>query len=252
MTYDKAFARFSVSPLYTLPSVWLHNVSAASLSYTFHLTSNSGTEYPFPAIYLRDFELRRLLTAVGRNALDPCEDSPIPLPVNTCRAMEGKYLDHHASSMNLKVVPVGPLIPSSLNSTGESGDDDIELMNWLGQRSEHSPVFASFGTMYFSSKEEIKEIAFGLELSNVNFTWALGSPKGEERRLDEILPEGFLERVKDKGRVVQGWVPQAKIFRPFEYWWPFVPLWLDIYIRMHRIWCPNNGHAYGLRTSHYW
>ncbi|XP_027076902.1 beta-D-glucosyl crocetin beta-1,6-glucosyltransferase-like [Coffea arabica] len=209
--YDKAFARFSVSPLYTFPSVWLHIVSAASLSYTFHLTSNSGTEYPFPSIYLRDFELRRLLTTIGRNALDPCEDSPIPLLVNTCRAMEGKYLDHHASSTNLKVLPVGPLIPSSPNSTGESGDDDIELMNWLGQKSEHSTVFASFGTMYFLSKEEIQEIAFGLELSNVNFIWALGSPKGEQRRLDEILPEGFLERVKDKGRIVQGWVPQAKI-----------------------------------------
>ncbi|XP_027177784.1 beta-D-glucosyl crocetin beta-1,6-glucosyltransferase-like [Coffea eugenioides] len=206
--YDKAFARFSVSPLYTFPSVWLHIVSAASLSYTFHLTSNSGTEYPFLAIYLRDFELRRLLTAIGRNALDACDDSPIPLLVNTCRAMEGKYLDHHASSTNLKVLPVGPLIPSSPNSTGESGDDDIELMNWLGQKSEHSTVFASFGTMYFLSKEEIKEIAFSLELSNVNFIWALGSPKGEERRLEEILPEGFLGRVKDKGRIVQGWLPQ--------------------------------------------
>ncbi|CDP04733.1 unnamed protein product [Coffea canephora] len=65
--------------------------------------------------------------------------------------------------------------------------------------------------MYFLSEEEIEEIAFGLELSHENFIWALRSPPGEERKLEQILPEGFLERVQDRGRIVQGGVRQAMI-----------------------------------------
>ncbi|XP_027102594.1 beta-D-glucosyl crocetin beta-1,6-glucosyltransferase-like [Coffea arabica] len=125
--------------------------------------------------------------------------------------MEGKYLDHIAGLTNMQTLPVGPLIPTGPIAAAELGEEDIELMNWLGQKDVNSAVFTSFGTMYFPSEEEIKEIAHGLDLSNVNFIWALRSPDGDESRLEEILPTGFLERVRGRGRIVQGWATQAMI-----------------------------------------
>ncbi|KAL2464694.1 UDP-glycosyltransferase 91B1 [Forsythia ovata] len=55
-----------------------------------------------------------------------------------------------------------------------------------------------------------KKIARGLELSNTNFIWGLRFPKGEEHKLEETLPKGFLERVSERGLVVEGWAPQLK------------------------------------------
>nr|XP_027076904.1 beta-D-glucosyl crocetin beta-1,6-glucosyltransferase-like [Coffea arabica] len=143
--YDQALTWFSITPLHHIPSVWLHIVSVAALSYAFHLALKPGSEYPFPATSLRDFELQKLLAAIGHKSLDVGEGSSLPLLVNTSRAMEGKYLDHLASITNLKVLPVGPLIPTSPNAAAEL-------------------------------EEEIEEIAFGLELSHENFIWALRSP----------------------------------------------------------------------------
>ncbi|CAI9297183.1 unnamed protein product [Lactuca saligna] len=56
------------------------------------------------------------------------------------------------------------------------------------------------------------EIAYGLELSNVNFIWVFRFPKVERKlSVSEAFPLGFLERVKDTGLVIEGWAPQAKI-----------------------------------------
>ncbi|KAK1351616.1 beta-D-glucosyl crocetin beta-1,6-glucosyltransferase-like [Heracleum sosnowskyi] len=64
---------------------------------------------------------------------------------------------------------------------------------------------------YFLSKEEIQEIASGLELSNLNFIWVVRFPFGENMKLEEALPLGFLDKVGDRGLVIEGWAPQAKI-----------------------------------------
>ncbi|PHU17758.1 Beta-D-glucosyl crocetin beta-1,6-glucosyltransferase [Capsicum chinense] len=75
--------------------------------------------------------------------------------------------------------------------------DDVELIDWLGTKDESSTVFVSFGSEYFLSKEDMEEIAFGLENSNVNFIWIARFPKGEEQNLEDVLPKGFLERIGD-------------------------------------------------------
>nr|XP_009802416.1 PREDICTED: crocetin glucoside glucosyltransferase-like [Nicotiana sylvestris] len=64
------------------------------------------------------------------------------------------------------------------------------------------------------NKEEIEEIARGLELSNVNFIWVVNFSFDEKiSGSDKILPEGYIERVKERGMIVAKWAPQAKILR---------------------------------------
>ncbi|KAM2967864.1 hypothetical protein FF1_028077 [Malus domestica] len=71
-----------------------------------------------------------------------------------------------------------------------------------------SVVYISFGSEYFLSKEEIEEIAHGLELSKVSFIWVVRFPKEEKvTRAKEVLPKGFVERVGERGMIVEGWAP---------------------------------------------
>lgn len=72
-------------------------------------------------------------------------------------------------------------------------------------------MLVSFESGYFLTKEELEEVAFGLELSDVNFIWVVRFPKGENKSLEEALPQGFFERIGDRGMVMGGWAPQAKI-----------------------------------------
>nr|GME21738.1 anthocyanidin 3-O-glucosyltransferase 2-like [Ipomoea batatas] len=66
---------------------------------------------------------------------------------------------------------------------------------------------------------QVKEIAYALERSGQRFLWALRklpSPGSgsvaltEYTNLEEVLPEGFLERTKNIGKII-GWAPQSAI-----------------------------------------
>ncbi|KZV19429.1 crocetin glucoside glucosyltransferase-like [Dorcoceras hygrometricum] len=71
--------------------------------------------------------------------------------------------------------------------------------------------FVSFGSEYFLKKDDMNELAHGLELSKVNFIWVVRFPLGEKIELQEALPKGFFEKVRGRGLVVEGWAPQTKI-----------------------------------------
>jgi len=65
----------------------------------------------------------------------------------------------------------------------------------------------------------VSEIAAALERSGHRFLWVLRgpvpdgghSPYPSDANVDELLPEGFLERTKDRGLVWPTWAPQKAI-----------------------------------------
>ncbi|XP_059443673.1 anthocyanidin 5,3-O-glucosyltransferase-like [Corylus avellana] len=112
---------------------------------------------------------------------------------------------------------IGPLI-----STNHVGDEH-ECMSWLNSQPSRSVLFLCFGSMGLFSAKQLKEIATGLENCGHRFLWVVRAPPAEnksqsqsiltpeEPNLDELLPQGFLERTKDKGRVVKSWIPQMDV-----------------------------------------
>ncbi|KAF5790545.1 putative UDP-glucuronosyl/UDP-glucosyltransferase, UDP-glycosyltransferase family [Helianthus annuus] len=109
---------------------------------------------------------------------------------------------------------MGPLIVS--------GDDGShECLNWLDLQPSGSVVYLCFGSLGVFSSEQLKEIAKGLEMSGVRFLWVVRSPPSNKKEdrflpppepdLDILLPEGFLERTKDRGLVVKKWAPQVAV-----------------------------------------
>lgn len=128
-----------------------------------------------------------------------------------------------SSLLKIPVFAIGPLVRQPESKTGQAIES---LMKWLDKQPKESVVYVSFGSGGTMSYEQMKEIALGLELSEQRFVWVVRAPKGESAdasffttgssELDEIkkhLPEGFLERIKNVGLLVQEWAPQVAILK---------------------------------------
>jgi UDP:flavonoid glycosyltransferase YjiC (YdhE family) len=111
------------------------------------------------------------------------------------------------------VKPVGPLfkIPEATNTTirGDLMKAD-DCLDWLSSKPPASVVYISFGSIVYLMQEQVDEIAHGLLSSGVSFLWVM-RPPGKAFGIDmHILPDGFLEKIGDNGKLVQ-WSPQEQV-----------------------------------------
>ncbi|KAF8008990.1 hypothetical protein BT93_J0086 [Corymbia citriodora subsp. variegata] len=198
-----------------IPAVNFSSVAAGTSSYVLHSIKRPGDEYPFKAIRLQDHWMAKYTNQMEQSSESGMNDTERVVRcidhssglifLKTFRELEGKYIDYLSDLLGKKVVPVGPLVQDPVQEDGN------HIIEWLDKKERSSTIFVSFGTEYFLTEKEREEIAYGLELSNVNFIWAVKFPAEEHIELEEALPEGFLERVRDKGLVIEGWAPQARI-----------------------------------------
>ncbi|KAG7578196.1 UDP-glucuronosyl/UDP-glucosyltransferase [Arabidopsis thaliana x Arabidopsis arenosa] len=138
--------------------------------------------------------------------------------VNTVAELEPHVLKFLSSSDTPPVYPVGPLLHLE-NQVDDSKDEKrSEILRWLDEQPPSSVVFLCFGSMGGFNEEQVREIATALERSGHRFLWSLRraspnifkEPPKEFTNLEEVLPEGFLERTKEKGKVI-GWAPQVAV-----------------------------------------
>jgi len=111
---------------------------------------------------------------------------------------------------------IGPLVSGG-------GDKEHECLRWLDMQPDNSVVFLSFGSLDTFPKKQLEEMAIGLEKSGQRFLWVVRSPRNNpgdalgqplpEPDLEALLPEGFLERTKDRGLVLKSWAPQVDVLR---------------------------------------
>ncbi|XP_044505070.1 UDP-glycosyltransferase 88A1-like [Mangifera indica] len=109
---------------------------------------------------------------------------------------------------------IGPLIVSDNRGGNIGGGGEPECLAWLDMQPSQSVVFLCFGSLGRFSVEQLKETAVGLERSGERFLWVVKNPLSEEKPdtgLNLILPEGFLDRTKERGFVLESWAPQVEI-----------------------------------------
>ncbi|GAB4858334.1 hypothetical protein Ancab_009808 [Ancistrocladus abbreviatus] len=152
--------------------------------------------------------------------------------INTFEALEGTTLKAISDGM---CVPRGQTPPVfSIGPLTEENEDDKdndkkevgarhECLKWLDSQPSGSVVFLCFGSMGVFSIEQLREMALGLEGSGHRFLWVVRIPPPEDKHgrmladgcnevnLESILPEGFLERAKNRGLVWDKWVPQVEV-----------------------------------------
>ncbi|KAI6669870.1 hypothetical protein NL676_004755 [Syzygium grande] len=123
--------------------------------------------------------------------------------IKTCRDIEGKNVDYLAG---LGLIQEPARGDARDDKGGDNGVPRGERERLGGVRNIREPCFLS--------KEEMEEVARGLELASVDAGAGVGGEVSWRRQsvsFVEALPEGFLERTKDRGMVVQEWAPRAKI-----------------------------------------
>ncbi|KAG8057170.1 hypothetical protein GUJ93_ZPchr0002g23701 [Zizania palustris] len=109
------------------------------------------------------------------------------------------------------VYPVGPLVDKA-GAVDESSRHDCLV--WLDGQPDRSVVFLCFGSIAGAGdhpKQQLREIAAGLDKSGHRFLWVVRAPSTQH--LDALLPEGFRARTRGRGLVVNNWVPQPEILR---------------------------------------
>nr|QMU23735.1 UDP-glycosyltransferase 4 [Plagiochasma appendiculatum] len=109
-----------------------------------------------------------------------------------------------------KVITVGPM--AQIPGFGEltfSGDDPSDSLKWLNTQADGSVLYIAFGSVGNVIADRIPQLALSLEESGVPFLWVLKAPPG--KTIDQVLPEGFIERVGGRGFVETGWAAQTRI-----------------------------------------
>lgn len=140
--------------------------------------------------------------------------------INTFDSLEPKAIKAITDGLCVPNQPTPPLYTiGPLIAAG--GDGSHECLNWLDLQPSQSVVYLCFGSLGLFSGYQLKEIATGLEMSGQRFLWVVRTPPSNNKEdrflpppepdLDSLLPEGFLDRTKDRGLVVKKWAPQVAV-----------------------------------------
>nr|GMC65579.1 anthocyanidin 3-O-glucoside 2'''-O-xylosyltransferase-like [Ipomoea batatas] len=131
------------------------------------------------------------------------------MAVRACAEMEGSHCEHLAKQYGKPVFCTGPL----LEEEAPMPFLEAKIANWLDKFDDASVVYCGFGSESVLEISQFQELILGLELSGLPFLLASTKPPKGAASIQEAMPEGFQERVKEKAMLHVGWVPQTLILK---------------------------------------
>ncbi|XVE54640.1 hypothetical protein DITRI_Ditri03aG0098400 [Diplodiscus trichospermus] len=144
------------------------------------------------------------------------------LVVNTFGELERPYLDHLKIVMgNDRVWAVGPIHSNdhdshsrtgSIQRGGSSSVAVDRLLTWLDKCEDGEVAYVCFGSQVVLTNDQMSSVASALEKSGVRFIWSVKEPTtGYVEGKFSVIPNGFEDRVANRGLVIRGWAPQVTI-----------------------------------------
>jgi hypothetical protein len=133
-----------------------------------------------------------------------------------------------------RVLPIGPLETSFAVKDSERNEHNplgtvalekeqklsSEVEQWLDNQPSGSVLYIAFGSIFSLPAEQIREFAYALEASGQRFLWILRPPETPQvmvskqdfkDELKDLLPSGFEERTRDRGKLYSSWVMQPTV-----------------------------------------
>ncbi|XP_074288998.1 UDP-glycosyltransferase 708C2-like [Silene latifolia] len=116
------------------------------------------------------------------------------------------------------IFTIGPLKPlyDTKTTMGSDGCDNPTYLAWLDDHPSKSVLYVNFGSRTAMTKEQIRELGDGLDMSGMTFLWVIKTTvvdNQEKEKLKDLLGEDFLEKITKlgKGLVLKQWVEQDRI-----------------------------------------
>lgn len=174
----------------------------------------------FPSsVAFRSYEAKNMYPAMyGENASGIRDGERVAKTVSGCQAIavrsciefEGEYIDVYQKLVSKQVIPIGLLPPEKQEKRETTDGTWNTIFEWLDNQEHESVVFVGFGSECKLTKDQVYEIAYGLELSKLPYLWALRKPTWAATDLDALPPE-FNNKPSEKGIVSIGWAPQLEL-----------------------------------------
>nr|XP_043631267.1 UDP-glycosyltransferase 76B1-like [Erigeron canadensis] len=129
---------------------------------------------------------------------------------NTFKELEESQLDTISLDFKVPNFTLGPFHKYFPASSSSLIQQDRTILSWLDTQPPKSTIYVSFGSLANITESEFQEVAHALFKIGLPFLWVVrpGMVRGSE--WIESLPERFLERVGDRGRIVK-WSPQQEV-----------------------------------------
>ncbi|EES12633.1 hypothetical protein BDA96_06G191000 [Sorghum bicolor] len=168
---------------------------------------------------------REFADYVAKRAMPTKDISPgAGILVNSCRALEGEFIDVVAGDLAadgkkyFAVGPFNPLLDLRADAQTQSKPRH-ECLDWLDKQPPASVLYVSFGTTSSLRTEQIAELAAALRDSDQRFIWVLrdadrgneSADDGESQNRHAELLSKFTDQTEGRGRVITGWAPQLEI-----------------------------------------
>ncbi|KAL1059966.1 hypothetical protein V6Z11_1Z138300 [Gossypium hirsutum] len=204
----------------------MFGTDAFDVAYEFNIPSY--IYFPSTAMMLLFFlylqELDRTVSCEYKDMVEP-----VRLPRSVKGIMVNGFQDLESGPKALQakqsgkpsVYPVGPLI----NVDSSDKPDPSGCIRWLDIQPVGSVLFVSFGSGDTLSRNQVNELAMGLEMSDEQrFLWVIRTPNDtianatyfnvDTQKDDDpfmFLPKGFVERTKGCGLMVGSWAAQTRV-----------------------------------------
>ncbi|KAF5203453.1 Udp-glycosyltransferase 73b3 [Thalictrum thalictroides] len=123
--------------------------------------------------------------------------------VNSFYELESAYAECYTKDLGRRAWSIGPVslcnrnfIRKAQRGMNASIDDEHYCLSWLDSKEPKSVLYVCFGSLSRFRTAQLHEIAMGLEASNIPFIWVVKMPLNKEKVQDQILPDGFEQRMQ--------------------------------------------------------
>uniref|UniRef100_A0A2C9V453 Glycosyltransferase n=1 Tax=Manihot esculenta TaxID=3983 RepID=A0A2C9V453_MANES len=157
-------------------------------------------------------DLTKLMKAVVES-----ESKSFGVVVNSFYELEPAYADYYRKVLGRRAWHVGPVslcnrgIEDKAQRGKQASIDEHECLKWLDSKKPNSVIYICFGSVANFTGSQLMEIAMALEASRQQFIWVVRRDKNNKEDEEKWLPEGFEQRIEDKGLIIRGWAPQVLI-----------------------------------------
>ncbi|XP_010452495.1 PREDICTED: UDP-glycosyltransferase 76C2 [Camelina sativa] len=128
----------------------------------------------------------------------------------SCEELEKDSLTLSNEIFKVPVFAIGPFHSYFSASSSSLFTQDETCIPWLDSQEDKSVIYVSLGSVVNITETEFLEIACGLSNSKQPFLWVVRPGLVLGAKWIELLSEGLLRSLEEKGKIVK-WAPQQEV-----------------------------------------